>query len=62
MSSVPEAFQIPLLNDGFAANADRLGEPPSLVTVVKSAGGWDPYEVWLRRIKEPRDRRRSDRE
>lgn len=61
MNSVPEAFQISLSNDGLAANADRFGQAPSLVAIVKSAAAWDPYEVWLRRIKEPRDRRSTDR-
>ena len=61
MSSTPESFQIPLLNDGLAANDDQIGEPPALTVVVKAASGWDPYEVWKRRIKEPRDRRMTAR-
>lgn len=62
MSSNPESFQLQLLNDGPAANADQLGEAQRLsLSVAKTTGGWDPYEVWQRLIKEPRDRRRSDK-
>ena len=62
MSSNPEAFQLQLLNDGPAANADELVEAQSLSLGVAWTGrGWDPYEVWQRLIKEPRDRRRSDK-
>lgn len=58
MSSIPESIEFELLSDRAAANADRLDEaasPP--VNVVNAPSGWDPYEVWRRLIKEPRDQR-----
>ena len=53
MSSIPEVVQFQLLSNEPAANADQLGE-------TGRNSGWDPYEVWLRLVKQPRDRRRSD--
>lgn len=32
----------------------------SVVSSRKSATGWDPHEVWLDRIKRPRDQRRAN--
>lgn len=53
MSSIPEVVQFYLLNNQPAANADYLGDK-------RDGAGWDPYEVWLRLVKQPRDRRNSD--
>lgn len=56
MSSIPEAVQFSVLTNQSAANADQLGDLRHTVT----RGGWDPYEAWLRLVKQPRDRRRPE--
>lgn len=57
MSSIPEVVQFQVLSNEPAANADQLSDLQR--TVVRTTG-WDPYEVWLRLVKQPRDRRRSE--
>ena len=41
----------------------ELGDGKMFVSIVteRKTAGWDPYEVWLHRIKEPRDGHRSSR-
>jgi hypothetical protein len=42
------------------ARRDAPAETPTYAAAVrahKTAGGWDPHEVWLDRIKKPRDER-----
>jgi hypothetical protein len=55
MSSIPEVVQFQVLTNEPAANADKLDE---MRRAVARTSGWDPYEVWLRLVKQPRDRRR----
>jgi hypothetical protein len=31
----------------------------SVISAAQNAAGWDPHEVWLDRIKKPRDDRRA---
>lgn len=37
-------------------------EPPTYASVVnaRKTTGWDPHDVWLDRIKRPRDARRAN--
>lgn len=58
MSSIPEVVEFQLLSNEPAANADQLSDMRR--TIARTASGWDPYEVWLRLVKQPRDRRRTD--
>jgi hypothetical protein len=41
-----------------AAAADRSGEPKDSEASPKKEAeqGWDPYDVWLRRVHQPRSR------
>lgn len=57
MSSIPEVVQFQVLSNEPAANADQLSD---LRRTVARTTGWDPYEVWLRLVKQPRDRRHTD--
>ena len=45
-----------------ATNAGKRTEPDSVARALagKDRGGWDPWEVWLRRIEQPR-RRQAER-
>jgi hypothetical protein len=61
------------MNRKFDFAASREGAPAKVATRAKSGavesaaatvrrdpaatGSWDPYEVWLTRVKQPRDRR-----
>ncbi len=38
-----------------AASQDRGSGDESVIRVA-SAASWDPYEVWLTRVKQPRER------
>jgi hypothetical protein len=40
----------------------RLGSEPSFADAVQNARApaWDPHEVWLNRVKKPRERRSAD--
>jgi len=66
MSTVPDslATQTPPLNSligATAANEDSMPESTSAERNTQSPRGWEPREVWLRMIKEPRDGRRAHR-
>lgn len=52
----------PARPDGAATAAEPAVKTPSFGTVVQDAKAqaWDPHEVWLNRVKKPRERR-SDR-
>jgi hypothetical protein len=52
----------PARPDGALASAEPAAKMPSFVTAVQSAKtqAWDPHEVWLNRVKRPREQR-SDR-
>jgi hypothetical protein len=46
-------------NKKMAAAVHREGtemSPQELPTNPAAAGSWDPYDVWLKRVKQPRDR------
>ena len=62
MSTVPDfpAALTPFLNALIrttAANEDSIPESISTEPPAEIPKGWEPYEVWLRMIKEPRDSR-----
>lgn len=40
-----------------AANQDFVDLSPRESQAARTPAGWDPYEVWLRMIKQPRERR-----
>lgn len=48
--------------DGALASAEPAAKTPSFVAAVQNAKtqAWDPHEVWLNRVKKPREQR-SDR-
>lgn len=52
----------PALPDGAPAAAEPAVKTPPFVTLVQNAKtqAWDPHEVWLNRVKKPREQR-SDR-
>jgi hypothetical protein len=51
-----------LASNRSAAAGDALVEAPTYAAAVQGreqVGGWDPHEVWLDRIKRPRDKHRA---
>jgi hypothetical protein len=53
---------VPARPDGARASVEPAAKTPSFVAAVQNAKtqAWDPHEVWLNRVKKPREQR-SDR-